>query len=425
MSTLRLFVWSLIFAFTAAAVTSAADLPTAPPEDLGFSAERFSRIVPVVKGEIEKGQYPGAVILVARKGKVVYFENIGQLDPGSGTPMTKDAIFRLYSMTKPYTSVAAMMLMEEGRLRLSDPVSKYIPAFAKLEVSVASTDPYTGATKYSNVPLDRPVTIQDLLRHTSGFVYGAFTSHPKVKELYAKEGVDWKDVTPAEQIERLAKVPLAHQPGTTFEYSLSTDVLGRVIEAISGMPLGQFLQERIFTPLAMTDSSFIVPPEKRDRLAQPFAIDPATNTPISLLDVTVAQKNDAGGAGSVGTASDYARFLQMMINGGELDGVRLLSRTTVKYMTADHLGDAKFSGSTTLPAGTGWGLGFAVRRETGLFEVTGSAGEYFWAGAAGTGFYVDPKEDLIFVWMTQAQPGMARRYDRYLIKQMVYQAIND
>ena len=421
----RSLVGCLILAFAVAAFARAAELPSAAPEDLGFSPERLARIGPVIKGEIEKGQYPGAVILVARKGKVVYFESIGQLDPAGGKPMTKDAIFRLYSMTKPYTSVAAMMLMEEGRLRLTDPVAKYIPAFAKLEVSVASTDPYTGATRYSNVPLDRPVTIQDLLRHTSGIVYGAYTSHPKLKELYAKEGVDWKDVTPAEQIERLAKVPLAHQPGTTFEYSLSTDVLGRVVEAISGMPLGQFLQERIFTPLGMADSAFIVPPEKRDRLAQPFAIDRATNTPINLLDVTLAQKNDAGGAGSVGTASDYARFLQMMINGGELDGVRLLSRTTVKYMTADHLGDAKFSGSTTLPAGTGWGLGFAVRRETGLFEVTGSAGEYFWAGAAGTGFYVDPKEELIFVWMTQGQPGMARRYDRYLVKQMVYQAIND
>ena len=421
----RSFVCSLILVFCVAAVTWAADLPSAPPENLGFSSERLARIGPVIKAEIEKGQYPGAVILVARKGQIVYFESFGQLDPAGGRPMTKDAIFRLYSMTKPYTSVAAMMLMEEGRLRLTDSVSKYIPAFAKLEVSVASTDPYTGVAKYFNVPVDREITIQDLLRHTSGFVYGAYTAHPRVKELYAKEGVDWKGVTPAEQIERLAKVPLAHQPASTFEYSLSTDVLGRVIEVISGMTLGQFLQERIFAPLAMTDSAFIVPKEKLDRLAQPFATDRATNTPINLLDVTVPQKNDAGGAGSVGTAADYARFLQMMINGGQLEGVRLLSPTTVRYMTADHLApDFKASGATTLPAGTGFGLGFAVRRETGRFEVTGNAGEYYWAGAAGTGFYVDPKEDLICVWMTQGQPGMPRRYDRYLFKQMVYQAIN-
>ena len=425
MSVIRSLVACLIFALCAAAVTWAADLPSAAPEEVGFSAARLARIAPAIQGEIEKGQYPGAVMLVARKGKVVYFESVGQLDPTSGKPMPKDAIFRLYSMTKAYTSVAAMMLMEEGRLRLTDPVSKYLPALGKLEVSVATTDPYTGATKYVNVPPDREVNIQDLLRHTSGFVYGPYTSNPKVKELYAKEGVDWKDVTPAEQIERLSKVPLAHQPGTTFEYSLSVDVLGRVIEVISGMTLGQFLQERIFTPLGMTDSAFIVPPEKRDRLAQPFATDRATDKPINLLDVTVAQKNDAGGAGSVGTAADYARFLQMMINGGQLDGVRLLSRTTVAYMSADHLGDAKFSGATTLPAGTGFGLGFAVRRETGLFEVTGTKGEYFWAGAAGTGFYVDPKEDLICVWMTQGQFGIARRYDRYLFKQLVYQAITD
>jgi len=424
MSVFRSVVWILILAFSIAEVTWAADLPTASPEDLGFSSERLARIGPVIQGEIEKGQYPGAVILVARKGQIVYFESFGQLDPASGKPMTKDAIFRLYSMTKPYTSVAIMMLMEEGKLRVTDPVSRFIPAFANLQVSMPTTDPYTGATKYVNVPVEREVTIQDLLRHASGLVYAGFTAHPKVKELYTKEGVDWKDVTPAEQIERLAKVPLAHQPGSTFEYGLSVDVLGRVIEVISGMSLGQFLQERIFIPLGMTDSAFIVSKDKLDRLAQPFATDKATNIPISLLDVTVPQKNDAGGAGGVGTASDYARFLQMMINGGQLDGVRLLSPTTVKYMTVDHLaGDFKASGATTLPAGTGFGLGFAVRRETGRFEVTGNAGEYYWAGAAGTGFYVDPKEDLICVWMTQGQPGMPRRYDRYLFKQMVYQAI--
>lgn len=425
MSGIRAIAGGLALAFFTTTIATAAELPAASPESVGFSSERLARIGKAIAGEIEKGQYPGAVVLVARKGKVAYFESFGQLDPASGKPMTKDAIFRLYSMTKPYTSVAAMMLAEEGRLRLTDPVSKYIPAFAGLQVSVASADPATGAVKYTNVPADREVTIQDLLRHTSGFVYAGFTANARVKELYAKEGVDWKDVTPAEQVERLAKVPLAHQPGSTFEYGLSVDVLGRVIEAIAGVPLSQFLQERIFTPLAMADSSFIVPKEKLGRLAQPFATDPATNTPINLLDVTVAQKNDAGGAGSAGTAADYARFLQMMINGGQLDGVRLLSRTTVSYMTADHLGDAKGAGAVALLPGMGFGLGFAVRREAGLFEVTGSAGEYFWAGAAGTGFYVDPKEELICVWMTQGQPGMARRYDRYLFKQLVYQAIND
>lgn len=415
---------TLALALLVAAGTQAAELPIAAPEDLGFSSERLARIKPVIQREIDKGQYPGAVMLVARRGKVVYFESVGQRDPASGAPMTTDALFRLYSMTKPFTSVAIMMLMEEGRLRLTDPVSKYLPAFAQLQVSVAMADPYTGAAKYVSVPPDREMNIQDLLRHTSGIVYGQYTSHPKVKELYAKEGVDWKDLTAAEQIERLARVPLAHQPGTTFEYSLSTDVLGRVVEVVAGTSLSEFLQARLFSPLGMTDTAFLVPPDKRDRLAQPFATDPATKTPVKLLDVTVPQKNDAGGAGSAGTASDYARFLQMLINGGELDGVRLLSPVTVKYMASDHLGpDTKFAGVTTLPGGTGFGLGFAVRHETGRFEVPGNAGEYFWAGAAGTGFYVDPKDEIVCVWMTQGQPGIARRYDRYLFKQMVYQAI--
>jgi CubicO group peptidase (beta-lactamase class C family) len=317
------------------------------------------------------------------------------------------------------------MLAEEGKLRMSDPVSKFLPGLANRQVSVETKDPVTGATRYVNVPANREITIQDLLRHTSGIVYPQFTSHAKVRELYNKEGIDWKDLTPEEQVERLGRVPLAHQPGTTFEYSLSTDVLGRVVEAISGMRLSEFLEQRLFKPLGMKDSGFLVPPESRGRLAEPFATDPATNTPIQLLDVTVPQKNDAGGAGSAGTAMDYLRFLQMLLNGGELDGVRILSPTTVKYMTADHLGNAGTAGSVALLPGMGFGLGFAVRRGDGEFEVTGSAGEYFWAGAAGTGFYVDPELDLVCVWMTQGQFGMARRYDRYLFKQMVYQAVVD
>lgn len=424
MRTLHRIVGALVTTLALIGAAGAGDLPTAAPADLGFSAERLERIKPVIQREIDKGQYPGAVMLIARQGKIVYFESVGQRDPATGAPMPKDAIFRLYSMTKPFTSVAIMMLMEEGRLRLTDPVSKFLPAFANLQVSVPVTDPYTGAAKYVNVPPDREMNIQDLLRHTSGLVYGQYTAHPKVKELYAKEGVDWKDQTAAEQIERLSKVPLAHQPGTTFEYSLSTDVLGRVVEAISGVPLGQFLRERIFVPLGMHDTSFLVPADKAGRLAQPFAIDPATKAPIRLLDVTVPQKNDAGGAGSAGTASDYARFLQMLANGGELDGVRLLSPVTVRYMAADHLApDTKFAGATTLPGGTGFGLGFAVRNETGRFEVLGNAGEYFWAGAAGTGFYIDPKDGIVCVWMTQGAFGMPRRHDRYLFKQMVYQAV--
>ncbi len=407
-----------------ASLAFAQGLPTASPEAVGLSSARLARVTELVKGEIAKGRYPGAVALVARRGKVAYFEALGQRDPQSGAPMTKDAIFRLYSMTKPFASVAAMMLVEDGKLLLSDPVSKYLPKLKNLQVSVPRVDPQTGRVSYALVPTEREMTIQDLMRHTSGLVYGVFTSHTAVKEAYAKEGVDWNGVTPDEQIERLARVPLAHQPGSAWEYSLSTDVLGRVIEAVSGATLGQFLQERLFAPLKMTDTAFLVPNGKAARLAQPFPKDPVTGDAVKLLDVTVAQKNDAGGAGSAGTVADYARFSQMLLNGGQLDRVRILGRATVAQMSSDHLGDIRVA-SPILPRGYGFGLGFAVRKETGLNWVTGSAGEYRWGGAAGTAFWVDPKEQMVVVWMTQGQPGPRRGEDRDLFRQLVQAALVD
>ncbi len=407
-----------------AALAWADALPTATPEDVSLSSQKLARVTEVVKGEIAKGRYPGAVALVARRGKIAYFEALGQRDPQTGAPMTKDAIFRLYSMTKPFTSVAAMMLVEDGRIILNDPVSKHIPKLANLQVSVPRLDPATSKVTYALVPADREMTIQDLLRHTSGLVYGRFTSHARVKELYAKEGVDWNNVTPAEQIERLAKVPLAHQPGSAWEYSLATDVVGRVIEAVTGTALGRFLEERLFEPLKMTDTGFLVPNGKVPRLVQPFAKDPVTGDAVTLLDVSVPQKNDAGGAGSAGTAAAYARFAQMLLNGGQLDGVRLLGRATVAHMTSDHLGDIKVA-SPILTRGYGFGLGFAVRKETGLNAMTGSAGEYRWGGAAGTAFWIDPKERMVVVWMTQGAPGPRRGEDRDLFRQLVHAAIVD
>ena len=407
-----------------ASLAFAQGLPTASPEAVGLSSARLARVTELVKGEIAKGRYPGAVALVARRGKVAYFEALGQRDPQSGAPMTKDAIFRLYSMTKPFASVAAMMLVEDGKLLLSDPVSKYLPKLKNLQVSVPRVDPQTGRVSYALVPTEREMTIQDLMRHTSGLVYGVFTSHAAVKEAYAKEGVDWNGVTPDEQIERIARVPLAHQPGSAWEYSLSTDVLGRVVEAVSGATLGQFLQERLFAPLKMTDTAFLVPNGKAARLAQPFAKDPVSGDAVNLLDVTVAQKNDAGGAGSAGTVADYARFSQMLLSGGQLDRVRILGRATVAQMSSDHLGDIRVA-SPILPRGYGFGLGFAVRKETGLNWVTGSAGEYHWGGAAGTAFWVDPKEQMVVVWMTQGQPGPRRGEDRDLFRQLVQAALVD
>jgi len=421
----RAAVLAVITTLLVVGFASAQTLPTAKPEQVGLSADRLERVSQTIKAQMSEGRFPGAVVLIARKGKIGYFETFGQRDPAAGVPMSKDAIFRLYSMTKPFTSVAAMMLAEDGKLTLADPVSMYFPQLANLQVTVANKDA-DGKTTYTLVKAERPITVQDLLRHTSGIVYGGFTSNEQVKAAYSKLGVDWQNVTSAEQIDRLAQAPLAHQPGTTWEYSLSTDVLGRVVEKVSGMPLGTFLAERVFAPLKMNDTSFVVPKEKVARLAQPFPVNKETGKPITLLDVTVAQKNDAGGAGSAGTAGDYARFLQMLLNGGQLDGARLLSRASVAYMTADHLDTIKPAVPGSLTPGYGFGLGFAVRKDNGVANFPGSAGEFTWGGAAGTGFWVDPKEQLVVVVMTQTVPGVAaQRLDRARWRQAVYQALVD
>jgi CubicO group peptidase (beta-lactamase class C family) len=299
----------------------------------------------------------------------------------------------------------------------------YLPQLAKLDVLVQTTDA-SGKPSFTTVPAQRPMQVYDLLRHTSGLVYGAFTPNARIKELYANANVNWSGVTPQEQLESFAKVPLAHQPGTAWEYGMSTDIAGRVIETVTGTPLGRFLDDRIFKPLRMVDTTFHVPREHVKRLAQPLATDKATGKPITLHDVTVAPKNDAGGAGAAGTAMDYARFLQMLANGGQLDGQRLLARTTVRHMTSDHLGEIK-PAMPPLAPGYGFGLGFAVRRADGLNGAPGSAGEFNWGGAGGTAFWVDPKEQLVAVLMTQAQPGPWQREFRELFRQLVYQAIVD
>jgi CubicO group peptidase (beta-lactamase class C family) len=397
-------------------------LETATPEEVGLSTQRLARIGEALKRQSDARSFPGAVALVARKGRIAYFEAVGQLDPKTSTPMAKDAIFRLYSMTKPFTSVAIMMLVEEGRLRLTDPVGVYLPQLAKLQVAAPGPDA-SGKPTYTLVAAERPVTLYELMRHTSGIVYAGFTRTEYIKELYTKENVGWSGVTPAEQLDALAKVPLARQPGTMWEYGLSTDVLGRVIESVTGAPLGRVLHERIFRPLRMTDTTFHVPADKVTRIAQPVATDRTSGNPITLHDVTVAPKNDAGGAGAAGTAMDYLRFLQMLANGGQLEGQRLLARTIVRHMTSDHLGDIR--PATTLAPGYGFGLGFAVRRAEGLNGAPGSAGEYNWGGAGGTAFWVDPKEQLVAVLMTQAQPGPWQREFKELFRQLVYQAIVD
>ncbi|HYV64844.1 MAG TPA: serine hydrolase domain-containing protein [Myxococcales bacterium] len=421
--------------FVLVPVAFAEALPSARPEEVGLSSERLSRIGRTLQAEIQAKKLPGAVALVARKGRVAYFEAFGARDPASGAQMAKDTVFRIYSMTKPLAAVGAMTLAEEGRIVLTDPVSKYLPAFAKMQVSVPKVDA-SGRLTYDTVPAAREMTIQDLLRHTSGLAYGEITANAPVKDAYAKAGLFTADfpyevrgVTPAEEIDRLAKAPLSHQPGEVWEYSLSVDLLGRVVETVAGTRLSEFLEARLFKPLKMTDAAFFLPKEKLARLAQPFPTDPATGAPNRVIDVSAQPKNDAGGVGAVMTTMDYARFAQMMLNGGQLDGARILSRSTVTLMTSDHLGKIKDTGITPgeLLLGTKgytFGLGFCVRQDDGIAGTPGRAGEFMWAGAAGTYFWVDPKEQLVGLLMTQA-PGPSRVYYRKLFKQLVYQAISD
>jgi CubicO group peptidase (beta-lactamase class C family) len=380
------------------------------PQGRGLSAEGLARLESVVRADVERGRIPGVVMMVQRDGQPVYSRTIGRQDPQGGTPMREDSIFRIYSMTKPVVSVGILMLAEEGRLTLSDPVSRHIPELKGLRVGVEKDG------KLDLVAAQREPTIQDLLRHTSGFTYGVF-GKSAVKEQYTKFGVDSTDHTNAEFVKKLAQVPLMYQPGTTWEYGRSTDVLGHVIEKVSGQTLDVFLQARIFAPLGMKDTAFHADATRHARLAEAFAKDPDSGQPIDLLQVRTPPKFLAGGQGLVSTAADYLRFAQMLLNGGELGGTRLLSRKTVEYMTSDHLGTIRGPGP-----GYGFGLGFAVRTANGLSSSEGTAGDYNWAGLGGTYFWVDPKERLIGVWMMQA-PNQ-RNYYRELFRNMVYGSLN-
>jgi CubicO group peptidase (beta-lactamase class C family) len=350
--------------------------------------------------------------------------------------MTADAIFRIYSMTKPLASVAAMTLVEDGVIQLTDPIAKFLPAFKDMQVSVASTGA-DGKATYTNVPAGRPIIVQDLLRHSAGLAYAEITKNEPVKAAYvaakfSQPGVheyDSRGMTPTEQVERIAKAPLIHQPGTVWEYSMAVDILGRVVEAASGKRLAVVLDERLFKPLKMVDSSFWLPASKTSRLVQPLPVDPASGQKISVLDVSAEPMNDSGGAGALSTAMDYLRFGQMLLNGGELDGARVVSRSTIKLMTSDHLGTrvaAPFQPGELLLGTPGYtfGLGFAVRQGDGVAGVSGSAGEFLWAGYAGTFFWVDPKEEIVGVYMTQA-PSPIRAYYRRMFKSLVYQALVD
>ena len=384
-------------------------LPHARPADVGLCPERTQRLMDALRREVASGRLPGAVAMIARQGQIALFEAVGQQDPGTGVPMQTDSIFRIYSMTKPVVSVAVMMLVERGQLLLSDPVSRWLPEYAHQQVATA-----TGLE-----PVRNPATVQDLLRHTAGLTY-EFLGDSAVQRQYAKVKIASRDRSNAEFSQTLAAVPLQFQPGSVWAYSRATDVLGRLVEVVSGQALSAFLQSDIFGPLGMVDTGFSVPPEQHHRIAEPFAHDPDGGVPMKMLEPRQVPAMEGGGGGLMSTAMDYTRFLQCLRNKGELHGVRLLSPHTVDYMTCDHLGDMPADG-TLLPPGHGFGLGFAVRTHLGLSPVPGSVGLYYWGGIAGTTFFVDPKLDMFAMLMVQA-PNQ-RDYYRPLFRDLVYAAL--
>ena len=409
-------------------IATAQGLPRAQsPEEVGLSSQRLQRLSAAFKAEIDKGIMPGAVLLVARRGKVAYYEALGVRDPQVSGAMPLDAVFRLASMTKPLVSVATMMLVEEGRLALTDPVSRYLPEFKGVQVGVEQKDA-AGQARLTLEPAKREMTLHDLMRHTAGLTYGQFGEKTLVKREYDKAEIGSLELTTPEFITRLSKLPLAHQPGAVWDYSVATDVLGRVLEVIHGQDLDTILRERISKPLGLRDAGFWVPPAHHARIAEPF-IDKATGKRLLPRDVSVPPKRFGGGGGMVASAADYVRFCQMLLNGGVLDGVRLLSKNTVALMTANHLPEniayttPFYLHGPAVPspsAGQGWGLGFVVRTEQGNNALHGSVGEYYWNGASGTAFWIDPKEQLIVVMMVQAP--MQQRL-RALMRSLVHQAI--
>ena len=417
---------SLVAVLLLAVATPGQGIRSVAPNGTGLAPERLERISAVMNDHVAKGHIAGAIGLIARRGKVGYFETYGSQDKEAGVPMKKDTIFRMYSMTKPITGVAVMILYEEGKFFLTDPVSKYLPELGNMKVAVVETDPQTGRKNRYSVPAKREITILDLLRHTSGIDY-AGPEDADGKRIYEKLGTNNLDQTIGDMVKKIGQAPLVHQPGTMWEYGLSMDVLARLVEVVSGQPYDKFLEQRIFKPLGMNDTGYTVPPEKANRFAKLYA--PGEGWTIKV-NTTPAQGsylkpaiNFGGGSQSVSTASDYLRFCQMLLNGGELDGVRILSRKTVELMTSDHLGDMP-RGSALLPAGQGFGFTMAVGHGPGKTGVIGSEGEYYWGGAAGTRFWIDPKEQMIGIFMIQILPHTNLTYCSQF-RQLAYQAISD
>ena len=434
---------ALIAAFAMPAF--AGGTPDTRPERVGISSDRLERVTEQIKDDVEAGRIPGAVGMIARDGKLVYLEAFGESDTEKEKPMRTDDIFRIYSMSKPITSVALMMLYEQGKFRLSDPVGMYIPELADMQVLVEKGDAEGGPAfnipevdedgnpipaaevdedSYTTVPADRPITVQDLLRHTAGFTYGFF-GNTTVDKMYQAAGILTMDRDLQHMCEKLGKIPLQYQPGTTWHYSVAVDVQGRLVEVLSGMAFDQYLEEKIFTPLGMPDTGFYVPEEKMDRFAQMYSPteDGGLEVANPMMSRNFVRKPTffSGGGGLVSTADDYMRFCQMMLNGGELDGVRLLSPKTIELMTSDHttvIGDNPRRNS-----GYGFGLGFAVAKDLGMIGAPTSVGEFNWGGAAGTRFWIDPEEKFIGIYMVQILPHPFAYGENFKI--MAYQTIVD
>ena len=422
-----------VLALAGASVGRAEELtPVANPEQLGFLPERLQRLTDAYQGYVDRGELPGAVLLIARGDKIAYLRAIGYQDSEKKTPMKTDAIFRLASMTKPIVSVAVMMLVEEGKIDLAAPVSKYIPEFANLKVGVETVDPATGKPTLNLVSQKRPMIVQDLLRHTAGLVYGQNGDTP-IYKAYRDAKVGDRNDTLTEMVAKLSKLPLAHQPGEVWEYSVAVDVLGRIVEIVSGQELDAFIAERIAKPLGMTATDFYVHEADLPRLAE--AQQPPPGSPARMPpDVTKKPKLLSGGGGLVASVSDYLRFSEMLLHDGEYGGVRLLAPHTVALMTTDALppGVDYFERARTTIAdiaptpamGQGFGLGFAVRTAAGHNPLPGSVGNYYWNGAWGTTFWVDPAEKLIAIQMIQT-PSEAGGPYRRAFRNLVYQAMTN
>ncbi|MGG5887755.1 serine hydrolase domain-containing protein [Falsiroseomonas sp. HC035] len=401
----------------AAQSNAAVTLPKAArAEEVGLSTTRLGRIADWLRAEVGTNRIPGAVVVVGRKGKIAYQEAVGFRDRETQAPMSPDAVFRIASMTKPFASLALMMLAEEGKVMLWHPVSRYLPEFGDQVVGLDR-----GAVQ-------RPPTLQDLLRHTSGLT-GSNAAGEPVQRAYAEANVSNRNQTIEQFITNLARLPLMYQPGTHWEYGVSTDVVGRIVEVVSGLDLDRFVRDRIAAPLGLRDTAFWAPGEAEGRVAR-AQVDPVTGRRMAIPDALQKPQWFSGGGGMVSTAGDYARFCQMLLNGGELDGARIVSPKTIELMTANHLPPgteyspglfARFGGLAPSPTvGLGFGLGFAVRVEQGRSPVPGSVGDYSWGGAYGTYFWVDPREELYAIIMLQGPSD--RLHFRYGLRQLVYQA---